>query len=765
MNKIIDINTILKKSYLDYSMSVIISRAIPDIRDGLKPVHRRILYSMYKLHLFYNKKFKKSARIVGEVLGKYHPHGDISVYNAIVRMVQKWTLRYPLLIGQGNFGSIESDSAAAMRYTEIKLSKITKEIPFIKIKNIIKMKNNFDNSLKEPIYLPINFPNLLINGSYGIAVGMATNMVPHNLSEIIKTICLYIKNPHIKKKKLFKYIKGPDFPTGGIIIYNDYKYLYKGKGKITLIAKYKINYKKYIIIIEEIPYQISKLNILDQIKKNIKYKKILGISKIIDKTDRKGIKILFYIKKKYKIDICLNQLFKYSQLKINIYINNLILVKNKPEILNFKKIIYYFVKNQHKLYIKDIIYKYKFYKNKLLLLNNILIIINNIKNILKLFKKSSSKKVLVNKLLSKYKLSKKIIDNILKIKLYRFSQYEIKKIYIKKKYILNKIKKFKIILSSKKIRMIKIYKNLKKIKKKYSDKRKTKIIKKLFKINKYNKYIHNIKIILIFYSKYIFKTLFNIKKSKYFKKIKNHKIYNIIIINNNKYLLCFTKKGYYFWININNINYNKKYCLLNIFKLKKNDKIISIIKINNINKYKYLLIITKYGFINKIKFNKILNFNKKNIKNIFFNKKDYIIKCSLIKNKNIYISYLINNYIIVKNINIKKNKINIKNIKLIKKINKKNITLINIKKYILLLIIYENGFLKIYKIKKKKKIKINNFYKKKIIFFKKINNQKNIILINNLNKIYKFKLKNLIFNNNYEKKLKIKNKITNVTLY
>ncbi|XBT18447.1 MAG: DNA gyrase subunit A [Candidatus Shikimatogenerans sp. Tduv] len=757
---IININKILKNSYLDYSMSVIVARAIPDIRDGLKPVHRRILYSMYKLNLNYNNKFKKSARVVGEVLGKYHPHGDSSVYNAIVRMVQKWTLRYPLLLGQGNFGSIESDAAAAMRYTEIKLSKISKEISFKKIKYIVKMKSNFDNSLKEPIYLPIEFPNLLINGSYGIAVGMATNMVPHNLSEIIDTIGLYIKNPNIKKKEMFKYIKGPDFPTGGTIIYNDYKYLYKGKGKITLIAKYKINYKKKIIIIKEIPYQVSKLNILDQIKKNIKYNKIIGISKIIDKTDRKGINIYFYIKKKYNINICLNQLLKYSQLKIHININNLVLVKSKPKVLNFKKIIYYYIKHNHKLYKKDILYKYKLNKNKLLLLNSILKIIINIKDVLDLFKKSKSKKYLMKKLHEKYNLSNKIILKILKMRLYKLSNYEYLNLQKNKKLLLNKINKLKKILSSKKIRINNIYKKLLKIKNKYKDKRKTIININNLNINNYNKLIHNNKIIIIFFKTYIIKLIFNLKKILK-NKIFNKNINKIIINNsNNKYLFCFTKKGIYFKININNLKYNNIYNIDKFIILNKKDKIISIVKNNNIKKYKYIYIITKYGYIKKKKIKTLIKYKKKKI---FLNKKDYLLKCFFIKKKkNLFLINIINKKNKQNNLILKKYyiKYNINNILISNILYIKNF--INIKlKYKYIIYITYNNILKILKI-----TKIKNFIKKKekIIYINYIYKQKNIIIINKDNNLFIYKLYNILFIKK-KKYLKIKNKISKILLF
>ncbi|XBT18829.1 MAG: DNA gyrase subunit A [Candidatus Shikimatogenerans sp. AspAUS03] len=793
--KKINISKILKTSYLNYSMSVIVSRAIPDIRDGLKPVHRRIIYSMYKLNLFYNTRFKKSARIVGEVLGKYHPHGDISVYNAIVRMVQLWTLRYPLLKGQGNFGSIENDNAAAMRYTEIKLSKISNEFLLKKVNYLVKMKNNFDNSILEPEYLPCNIPNLLLNGSYGIAVGMSTNMVPHNLLNTIKTICLYIKNPNINIKKLIKKIKGPDFPTGGIILKNKkyFNYLIKGYGKIILICNYRINYKKYIIYITEIPYQISKTFIIDQINNNIKNNKIVGIYKIIDKSDRKGINLLFYVKKKYNILITFNQLLKYSQLKITINIKNLVLVNKKPKILNLKQIIYYFIKNRQKLLFKEIQFKLKKIIKKKKNINFILFIKKNIKNIIYIFNKSKSKNELYKKIKKLYFLKKKMILYLLKIKLYNLTKFKINKLLIDKIFINKKIIYYNKILKNKKKRLLIIYNKLQKIIKKYKSKRLTKIITNNMTIDFDRNIIQNNKVILLYFTNnYIRKLLFKNFKiqnkgtigSK--NKIKyplNNFIKNILIIKNNNYLLCFTKLGYCFWLLINNINYSKyKGELLNKYiNLKKNDKIINFIIIkNNINKYKnkYILSITHKGYIKKTKFEKFLFFKKNGIKIMVLNSKDYLKKNVLIKNEK-YILIVLKNSNILRMLN---------NIKLTK--NKtKGVNIINNNNYVIDIIVINNkhknfllltkkGYCKIKKIKNlkitKKNTKGSNIIKDKkdeILFINNIYNKKYLLIINKSGLIFKILLKVLfITKNRYNKgikliKIKKKDKICNIFLY
>ena len=336
----------MKSSYIDYAMSVITARALPDVRDGLKPVHRRILFAMNELGLQNNKQTKKSARIVGETLGKFHPHGDIAVYDALVRMAQDFSLRYPLVIGQGNFGSIDGDPAAAMRYTEVKLSKLAEEMLEDIDKDTVKFIPNFDNSLKEPVVLPSKIPNLLINGSSGIAVGMATNIPPHNINEVITAINLVIENKEAQVEDLIKVIHGPDFPTGGIIsggqgIVEAYK---TGRGKIFVKAKTKIEPRK--IIVEEIPYQVNKTLLIENIAELVKEKKIEGISDIRDESDRKGMRLVIEIKKDANPEIVLNQLYQHTQLQTTFGIIMLALDENKPKIMNLKELVNSFIKHR-----------------------------------------------------------------------------------------------------------------------------------------------------------------------------------------------------------------------------------------------------------------------------------------------------------------------------------------------------------------------------------------------------------------------------------
>ncbi len=627
----------LKKSYLDYAMSVIIGRALPEIRDGLKPVHRRILYAMYILKNYFNKPYKKSARIVGDVIGKYHPHGDNAVYDAIVRMAQNFSLRYPLIDGQGNFGSVDGDSAAAMRYTEIKMSKISHE--FLKdIKyNTVNFTNNYDETQKIPEILPTKIPNILINGSTGIAVGMATNIPPHNIKEIINALIAYLKNSKITTKKIMKYIKGPDFPTGGIIenskeIYKAYK---TGKGTIKIKSKIKIendnkNNKKYIII-KELPYQINKTKIIKKIIQLKREKKIDGIYNIIDESNKDGMRIVIETKKNIKRKIIINKLFYLTNLKISYGINIIALNYGKPEILTLKNIFKIFIKYRKKIIKKKTIFKLKKNKFKLHIYEGFIVTLLNIDKILFIIKKSNNKNEIKKKILNikfknkktnikkkKYNLSNLQINSILKlslIKLTKMEQNKIKKKYLK---IKNKIKKLKKILINKKILKNIIKNELKYIKKTFGDNRLTKIKNKETKIHiKDLIKKENIIIILTKLSYISYKKLKNFEiqnkggKGKNIIKIKNKNyIKNILITNTHKKIFLFSNKGRYFITYCYNFPYENKFNqgkpIINFIKIKKEEKITFLLEYkNNNNNYKYLVLITKRGIIKKIKINKI----------------------------------------------------------------------------------------------------------------------------------------------------------------
>ncbi len=669
-NKIknINIKNELKKSYLDYAISVIIGRALPDIRDGLKPVHRRILYAMYILKNFFNKPYKKSARIVGDVIGKYHPHGDNAVYDSIVRMAQNFSMRYPLIDGQGNFGSIDGDSAAAMRYTEIRMSKITQEFLKDIKKKTVNFFLNYDSTEKIPEILPTIIPNILINGTTGIAVGMATNIPPHNISEVMNVFIKFIENNNLNTKKLMKYIKGPDFPTGAIIednngIYNAYK---TGKGTITIVAKIKIekqkkNNKKNIII-NELPYQINKSKLIEKIIELIKDKKINEINNIKDESDQNGMRIVIEVKKNIKIKILINKLLHLTNLKISYGINIVALYKNKPKTLNLKKIIKIFIKYRKNIIKNKIIYKLNKYKKKLNILEGFLITLYNIEKILYIIKNSKNKKIAQNNIIKKnwkinkyikiYKNKKKYlfsinqINYILKLSLQKLTKIEQKNIYKKYKNILNKIKKFKKILKNKNLIKNIIKKEFIYIKNKFGDKRITKIKKKNKKIKIYD-LIKKEKIIILLsklgYIKYQKLSKFKTQKrggkgKKIIKLKKNDYLSNTIISNTHYKLLLFTNKGKIYFMKIFNIlNITKKpkgKPIINFINLSENEKITYFINIKKKKLFKYIILITYLGLIKKILIDKI-NYKRKNGINIIKLKiKDKIIGAHITNGKN-----------------------------------------------------------------------------------------------------------------------------------
>jgi DNA gyrase subunit A len=394
--KIIQINieNEMKSAYIDYSMSVIVSRALPDVRDGFKPVHRRVLFGMQELGVSSNKPHKKSARIVGEVLGKYHPHGDSSVYDTMVRMAQNWSLRYPLVDGQGNFGSVDGDSPAAMRYTEARLRKIAEEMLDDLDKDTVDFTPNFDESLEEPIVLPTKIPNLLINGSSGIAVGMATNMAPHNLSEVVEGAIAYIDNNEIEPEELLNYIKAPDFPTGGIIYgYEGVKEaLLTGKGRVIIRAKAEIEeYQgKEQIIVTEIPYQVNKAEMIKRTADLVNEKKIEGISDIRDESDRNGMRIVYELKRDAIPNVVLNKLFKYTALQTSFSVNNICLVDGRPRLLNVKEILVNFIDFRHDVIVRRTKFELKKAEERAHILEGLIIASDNIDEVIAIIRASKS---------------------------------------------------------------------------------------------------------------------------------------------------------------------------------------------------------------------------------------------------------------------------------------------------------------------------------------------------------------------------------------
>ncbi len=405
----INIEDEMKSAYIDYSMSVIVSRALPDVRDGLKPVHRRVLYGMHELGIRANTAHKKSARIVGEVLGKYHPHGDTSVYDAMVRMAQEWSLRYMLVDGQGNFGSIDGDSPAAMRYTEARMQKISEDMLADIDKETVDHKLNFDDTLQEPTVLPTRIPGLLVNGASGIAVGMATNMPPHNLTEVVNGTIAYIENNDIEIDELITHIKAPDFPTGGTIYgYDGVKEAFHtGRGRVMMRAKTNIEEVngRECIIVDEIPYQVNKADMIKKTADLVNDKKLEGISLIRDESDRNGMRIVYVLKRDAIPNIVLNKLFKYTALQSSFSVNNIALVNGRPQMLNLKELIHYFVEHRHEVVVRRTTYELRKAEERAHILEGLIIASDNIDEVIKIIRASSNADEARNNLIERFKLS------------------------------------------------------------------------------------------------------------------------------------------------------------------------------------------------------------------------------------------------------------------------------------------------------------------------------------------------------------------------
>ncbi len=477
----INIEDEMRGAYIDYSMSVIISRALPDVRDGLKPVHRRVLYGMLDLGVNWNKAYKKSARIVGEVLGKYHPHGDSSVYDTMVRMAQEWSLRYPLVDGQGNFGSVDGDSPAAMRYTEARLRRIAEELLTDINKDTVDFQFNFDDSLKEPTVLPGKLPNLLLNGSSGIAVGMATNMAPHNLTEVVNGVVAYIDNNDIEVSELMQHVTAPDFPTGGTIYgYTGVKSaLETGRGRVVLRAKADIETTKTgreQIIVTEIPYQVNKASMIEKTAGLVNEKKIEGISDIRDESDRNGMRIVYELKKDAIGNVVLNNLFKYTQLQSSFSVNNVALVKGRPYTLNLKDLIRHYVDHRHEVVIRRTEYELKEAEKRAHILEGYLIALDNLDEVIDLIRSSRDPEIAKAGLIEKFKLSEIQAKAILEMRLQRLTGLEREKIQKEYDEIMELIAKLKEILEKEELRMGIIKDELIEIQDRYGDERRTDII-------------------------------------------------------------------------------------------------------------------------------------------------------------------------------------------------------------------------------------------------------------------------------------------------
>ncbi|MFH0843332.1 MAG: DNA gyrase subunit A [Bacteroidota bacterium] len=507
----VNIEEEMKSAYIDYSMSVIVSRALPDVRDGLKPVHRRVLFGMSELGVMSNKSYKKSARIVGEVLGKYHPHGDTSVYDAMVRLAQEWSMRYPLVDGQGNFGSVDGDSPAAMRYTEARLRKIAEETLADIDKGTVDFQPNFDDSLQEPTVLPTRIPNLLVNGASGIAVGMATNMAPHNLGEIIDATVAYIDNNDITTDELLKHIKGPDFPTGGII-YGEQgirEACETGWGRIVVRAKTEIELThsgRECIIVTEIPYMVNKAEMIRKIADLINEKKLEGISYINDESDRNGMRIVIILKKDASANIVLNHLYKYSQLQTAFSVNNIALVKGRPKTLSTRELIHYFVKHRHDVILRRARFDLDQAEKRAHILEGLIIASDNIDEVIAIIKASPNADTARERLMKRFSLSDAQSRAIVEMRLRQLTGLEQDKLRAEYKEVKELIDYLKKVLESLELQMKIIKDELLEIKEKYGDKRRTEIIPNAEEFNPEDFYADEEMVITISHMGYIKRT-------------------------------------------------------------------------------------------------------------------------------------------------------------------------------------------------------------------------------------------------------------------
>ena len=611
----------MKTAYIDYSMSVIVSRALPDVRDGLKPVHRRVLYGMTDLGLASNRAHKKSARIVGEVLGKYHPHGDSSVYDTMVRMAQDWSLRYPFVDGQGNFCSIDGDPPAAMRYTEARLRKIAEEMMVDIDKNTVDFRPNFDESLQEPSVMPAKIPNLLVNGASGIAVGMATNMAPHNLTEVCEGIIAYIDNKDIEISELMNHVKGPDFPTGGSIYgVEGIKDAFEtGRGRIVMRGKAEIEVTstgKEMIIITEVPYQVTPTQIILKAVDLINEKLIDGISAVRDESGRQGMRVVFELKRDAVPNVILNQLYKYTPLQSSFSVNNIALVAGRPEMLNLKDMIRHFVNHRHEIVMRRTKYLLDEAKKRIHILEGLIIALDNLDAVIKLIRESRTPDAAKEGLMSNFGLSEVQSKAILEMRLQRLTGLEIDKIREEYNAVLKEIMYYESVLASEDLRMEIIKTEIIEVKEKYGDARRTNIEFSAGEFNIEDLIPNDEVVITISHMGYIKRTLL----SEYKEQNRGGKglrgvahrdadfVEHLFIASTHNYLLLFTEQGRCFWLKVYEIPEGHKATkgrpIQNLISIPSDDKVKAYLNVINLKDPEYLentfiIMVTKMGVVKK----------------------------------------------------------------------------------------------------------------------------------------------------------------------
>jgi DNA gyrase subunit A len=640
--KNIGIEAEMQDSYLSYAMSVIVGRALPDVKDGLKPVHRRILYAMLDMGMKHNTPFKKSARIVGEVLGKYHPHGDTAVYDSMVRMAQDFSFRYPLVEGHGNFGSVDGDSAAAMRYTEARLTEFAEEMLTDLEKETVGFMDNFDGSLKEPIILPAKIPNLLVNGSSGIAVGMATNIPPHNLGEVIDGVIAYIDNNEISINDLMNYIKGPDFPTGGKIMgmkgivdaYNT------GRGIVTVRGRVHIEQTKkgkQQVIISEIPYQVNKSSLVERIANAVKEKKIDGISDLRDESDRSGMRIVVDVKREADPNIVANQLFKHTQLENTFGIILLALVNNVPRTLNLKEIINEYVKHRYDVVVKRTKFELKKAEERAHILEGLLIAIDNLDEVIKLIRASKDVPAAKAGLIEKFSLTDTQAQAILEMRLQRLTALEREKVKAEYKELMDKIQYLKKILGDDKLIYGITKDELKEIRKKYSDERRTEITTQSADWDIEDLIAEEENVISITHSGYIKRlpvttyrkqnrggrgvTGMNLKEEDF--------VEHLFISSTHNFIMFFSNFGKVYKLKVHEIpegsKISKGKAIVNILPFRQGESVRAVIAVKEFSKDEYIIMATKKGYVKKTSLYEYRSSRKDGIAAIILREKDELI--------------------------------------------------------------------------------------------------------------------------------------------
>ncbi len=637
----------LAKSYLEYSMSVIVGRALPDVRDGLKPVHRRILYAMYKMGITSSTPYKKSARIVGDVIGKYHPHGDTAVYDALVRMAQDFSMREPLIDGQGNFGSIDGDNAAAMRYTEARLTKIAEELLRDIDKDTVDFIPNYDGSEREPVVLPARFPNLLVNGSSGIAVGMATNIPPHNLGELLDALIYMIDNKDSKLEEILKFVKGPDFPTGGIIfgksgIIEAYK---TGRGSIKIRAKHHIEHRgnRDIIVIDELPYQVNKAKLIEKISELVKDKIIDGISEVRDESDREGIRVVIELKKDAMSEIILNNLYKHTQMQVSFGVNMLAIIDKEPKLFNLMEILETFIKFRKTVVIRRTIYELQEAKKRAHILEGLRIALANIDEVVELIKKSADTKEAKTKLIDRFELSAIQAQAILDMKLSRLTSLEIEKIEKEYNELMKKIAYLNSILKEESVLNSVIKDEFEEIKKKYANPRRTEIEDDYDEINIEDLIPNEEMVLTITHRGYVKRVPLNVyerqnrggKGKKALTTYEDDFIEDFYIAKAHDTLMIITDKGQLHWLKVYKIpegsRTSKGKAIVNLINLSPDEKIQTIIKTSDFDENKSLAFFTKNGIVKRTNLSEFKNIRSTGIRAITIDEEDELVTAKIVQ--------------------------------------------------------------------------------------------------------------------------------------